>query len=87
MSRLGTYDLVNGFVPYDDCQQEEPKMTNADRIRSLSDEELAEWLGNMIYPECVCCPADDQGWCSDCESKWIAWLKEEVEGDNDENQT
>ena len=53
------------------------KQTNADRIRSMADEELAEWLGDMIYPECVCCPADNDGWCKDCKTKWIEWLKKE----------
>ena len=55
-----------------------PKQTNADRIRSMTDEELAEWFGNMIYPECVCCPADNDGWCEDCKTKWLDWLKQEV---------
>lgn len=53
-------------------------MTNADRIRSMTDEELADWFGDMIYPECVCCPADNVGWCKDCKTKWLDWLKEEV---------
>ncbi|MBR5948238.1 MAG: hypothetical protein IKZ82_06265 [Clostridia bacterium] len=56
-------------------------MTNADRIRSMTDEELAKYMGDMIYPECVCCPADETGWCSDCYDKWLDWLKQEVEDD------
>ena len=36
------------------CPNQRKKQTNADRIRSMSDEELAEWLTNMcdfINPE------------------------------------
>lgn len=55
------------------------KRTRGDCIRSKTDEELAEWLGNMIFPECVCCPADNDGWCKDCKTKWIEWLKKEAE--------
>ena len=56
-------------------------MTNADRIRAMTDEELAKWFGNLIYPECVACPADDNGWCGDetCVRKWLDWLKKEAE--------
>lgn len=56
-------------------------MTNADRIRSMTDEELAEWL--MIeHNDCDLCPdyivAGD---CNDgCIAKWLTWLREEAEG-------
>ena len=54
-------------------------MTNADRIRSMTDEELAKWLNNM------------QGYSYNCGlleariseypnryNAWLEWLKEEV---------
>lgn len=49
---------------------EEPKQTNADRIRSMTDEELAHtlWLtakGGIIGQR--------------SEDEWLDWLKEEVE--------
>ena len=49
-------------------------MTNADRIRQMSDEELAEWLNdhNFNCPP-VDCPGEDN--CVDC---WIGWLKQEA---------
>ena len=66
--------------PYAMCSEfRQRPMTNADCIRAMSDEELAEWLGDMIYPECPCCPADDIGWCEDCHERLLDWLKEEVE--------
>lgn len=51
-------------------------MTNADRIRQMSDEELAEelWAWNQ-----VCC----YKWTKD---KILNWLKEEVKGDTDEDK-
>ena len=51
---VGTKE-VDPCPGYDKCKEYKPDyMTNADRIRSMSDEELAEWLTNMcnfINPE------------------------------------
>lgn len=45
--------------------------TNADRIRSMTDEELAEW----IYTDGCC----QEGKCSNvgCKECWLEWLKQE----------
>ena len=46
-----------------------PKQTNADKIRSMSDEEMAEWL------------CDISGWLPMYEGKMhpiLDWLKQEV---------
>lgn len=54
--------------------------TNADRIRQMSDEEMAEWIANMVYPECQCCPADCEGWETDeCKTRLTKWLRSPVE--------
>lgn len=47
-------------------------MTNGDKIRQMSDEELAEYLydGNCPTREC------QAPLCKDC---WLKWLKSEVE--------
>lgn len=51
-------------------------MTNADRIRAMSDEELAEWL--WMY-----CNGSAKPWevCTEkyksCYECWIEWLKQE----------
>ena len=47
-------------------------MTNADRIRFMSDEELAKWLASLAtcpnpYPEWKC-----RKTCREC---WVEWLK------------
>lgn len=58
----------------------EPKpITNADRIRSMTDEELAEEMGTTIDrcpPSSTICP---KGGCQDC---WLGWLKQEVESND-----
>ena len=53
-------------------------MTNADRIRSMTDEELANlW---WEYVDCSACPIHRE--CTmlgqDCKRWALAWLKEEV---------
>jgi hypothetical protein len=58
-------------------------MTNGDRIRSMSDEELAELINRHW---CYCCGyvVDDFGNCNSpaeksCEESILEWLKKEVE--------
>lgn len=50
-----------------------PVITNADRIRAMTDEELAEKLTSL---PCSCCPDDMCSW--NCKQTWINWLKQEV---------
>ena len=54
-------------------------MTNADNIRQMSDEELAEYLGVKL-DGCVGLPCviDDN---TDCQKCWIEWLKQDGEAD------
>ena len=55
------------------------QQTNADRIRSMTDEELAEEMGTTIDrcpPSSTICPT---GRCQDC---WLCWLKQEVESND-----
>ena len=78
MSRSGTYDLKYGFIPDDDCEK---PMTNGDRIRQMSDEELAEFIANDVVDCCNCkhprngCTENDET-CADC---WLDWLKQEAD--------
>ena len=61
--------------------------TNADRIRSMTDEELREFIGQH---DCLDCPLNsEETWCDrrpgeTCHSALLRWLKEEV---SDERQT
>lgn len=68
---------MTGVVPY---THDDWKKTNADRIRSLSDEELATWLARLT--DCVCCPCrDPHDQCDtvdgSCQKQWLDWLKKE----------
>ena len=58
-------------------------MTNADKIRAMSDDELAMWAAHIAM--CAWCPAKNiktdnpcKGFYSECSGNWIAWLKQEV---------
>lgn len=54
-------------------------VTNADRLRGMTDEELAKWL----YKHDFCITpfnSDAQNWCEgDCETCIDSWLKSPVE--------
>ena len=57
--------------------------TNADKIRSMTDEELAVMFAQRI--ECMYCPLDIIRECRDertfngCKKHWLDWLKQEAE--------
>lgn len=60
-----------------DCQHFWEK-TNADRIRAMSDEELAKILGD----KCICPPIGECAKVSgDCEKCWFEWLQQPAEED------
>lgn len=48
-------------------------MTNADRIRAMSDEELAEFLGDWAQRH--------RAWMCDSQGECLAWLQEPAEGE------
>ena len=62
-------------------------MTNADRIRAMTDEELAEWgatlpccppgpdLAELCFPQNVCENIHQMRKC------WLDWLKQEADND------
>lgn len=57
------------------CGNEEPKpITNGDRIRAMSDEELAEFLAEYrcVHKAPHCMEAN----CAQC---WLGWLKQKGE--------
>ena len=84
-------DCLN-CIHYDKCDQEDRwygcvnfksmptrNPTNADRIRSMSDEELAEWIAELS--DCAACKCDAKHpkcAVSDktCAGTWLDWLKE-----------
>lgn len=55
-------------------------MTNADYIRSMSDEELAEFLGCIHdFSGCISLARDCRPTCLECITAWLAELYEEEE--------
>ena len=69
----------DGAAPEDRECQFYKRMTNADRIRKMTDDELAALLAG-----CACPTIENIGRCKEfhhfCDSCWLDWLKQEVEG-------
>lgn len=54
----------------------EPRpMTHGDKMRAMSDEELAAWMRDSV--SCAICPMRDacRGNIKTCSARWYAWLK------------
>ncbi len=67
------------YMELDDCTGPEPEtITNGDRIRQMTDEELAE----RIWPK-FGCPAGKNhitcGYVGECKDCWMEWLKQPAE--------
>lgn len=67
-------DMLTAFAEVASIQNYETNHTNADRIRNMSDEELADTLFNsclevMHIDECPY--ADNVGMCKKCISEWL----------------
>lgn len=60
-----------GVAPY---TKDSWKKTNADRIRSMTGEELDEFLYDGCCREGEAFPCSDVG----CKKCWLEWLKQEV---------
>lgn len=57
------------------------KMSNADRIRAMTDEELAEFF--TFCDSCVIFKDECRTKGYACKQRWLDWLKEEVDDDTD----
>lgn len=80
---------AHGCPLYGDCLSEHAgnskPMTNANRIRAMSDEELAEFLERVHVDPCsVCC--DNLYWCLRnnapepvCQKHFLKWLQQPAE--------
>ena len=77
------------YPPYLDYQKERKKQTNADKIRQMSDEELARFVAKaqadilrtvgraLKYPGDIVRDCD----LEDAADDWLNWLKQEMESD------
>lgn len=66
--------------PYAKCPVPNFPKTNADRIRGMSDEKLAEFMCHNVSNgtvNCAFCAAAE--FCRMGHNGWIDWLKEETE--------
>lgn len=66
------------------CTAYVPVITNADRIRAMSDEELAVFLSRDLKEPCDYCQlAVFEGACTEtlCEDAMMKWLQQPAEGD------
>lgn len=81
-------DFSHGVISF--CNQDSGctgrKPTNADRIRSMTDEELSELIGDYIDC-CICkkeifktteCPGSILIGEKNCYGVWLDWLKQEA---------
>ncbi len=71
--------LNQGRIPFDKCLDYTPRQTNADRIRSMSDDELA---ATMMCPNEsglaeIECDRSDNCNCYECLLKWLQLEVEE----------
>lgn len=67
-----------GGLAKEQCEKIKLPLTNADRIRSMTDEELAKFIASGI-PTDVCkdrCGGDESFQCSECV---LDWLKQEAQ--------
>lgn len=53
-------------------------MKNGDAIRSMTDEELAEWFGKIQYDTAYFCAGEDKQKYPYPDG-WLDWLKQEEE--------
>ena len=63
------------------AEEAKPKQTYADRVRAMTDEELAEWFHRIQYDV-----SDYYCGCHSCEptlptgkERWLGWLKQEAQ--------
>ena len=71
---MSEYCVVAGWGK---CPNKKKKQTNADRIRSMNDEELADFLRRYFSCEYEC-PARLDYCYENCQEKVLDWLKQEV---------
>lgn len=67
-----------GTGPAWNCKKRKKPTTNADRVRSMTDEELANWL-DVWGGRSPNCDRKCVGTTKTCRGCWLSWLKAPVE--------
>lgn len=83
----GRHSVVSDWKGCDFMEIVEKKTTNADRIRNMSDEELAEWIHNMCefekneepYKSIYNLDTEKEEEIHDSYGDLLKWLKSEAE--------
>lgn len=70
--------ICDTYYPCKVCQHS--KMTNADRIRAMTDEELAKWL-LLFVRSCGAVNGNNIEWADGMEEKMLDMLQQPAEGD------
>ena len=86
-SDMGSHSVVSDWKGYDFMEIVENKETNADRIRNMSDEELADWLHNMydfekdeeLYKSIYNLDTEKEEEIHDSYGDLLKWLQSEAE--------
>ena len=73
-----------GFIEPKDCENckqyhSKYKPTKADRIRAMTDEELADWYFNEFFRKVPYCRKEECYEDAPCEECLLDWLKQEAE--------
>lgn len=66
---------VKDYPPYLDYPKPYKRITNAQKIRSMSDEELAK----LLDYELGCPVTGDCAMSKDCKACWLEWLQQPAE--------
>ena len=76
------FNAIDRLGEYEDKAEQKPK-TNADRIRAMSDAELAIWLcDTCVCSECcTACIAKPPKCPGESEGAWYEWLQQPAEGE------
>jgi hypothetical protein len=74
--------MIDSYTIECDMGLHESKKTNADRIRSMTDEELADLMDNSVdYFDCDNCEFrndDSCGTSKACQTHILRWLQKEI---------
>ena len=69
-------DDITSWCVWNPCASQTP--SNADRIRSMSDEELADLINREIS-YCAPTSGDCEKTSNDCKACWLDWLQQPAE--------
>ena len=69
-------DDITSWCVWNPCDSQTP--SNADRIRSMSDEELADLINREIS-YCAPTSGDCEKTSNDCKACWLDWLQQPAE--------